>query len=74
MDEYEIKATGEGMEDRIWTRDKLSSSKKVAEGAIAKLGYSKAEVFNTFGGHRGWSLYTVTPTEIIDHLAKTETK
>lgn len=44
---------------RIWTRDKLSVAKFIADSAVEKLGYSRAEVRNTFGGDVSNLLYKI---------------
>ena len=57
-DEFEIKATGpEG--ERIWTRSTYDVAKYIADSTITKLGYHRAQVVNTFGGHRSDVLYEV---------------
>ncbi len=61
VDEFEIKATGHPTEpDRIWTRSRLDPSKFIAEQAVERLGYARAEVVNTFGGHRSDPFVVVT--------------
>jgi hypothetical protein len=62
-DEFEIKATGHptGLLDRTWTRSKLAAATSIADQAVQKLGYTRAEVINTFGGHRSQPIYIVTP-------------
>jgi hypothetical protein len=68
-DEFEIKATGHPSEpERVWTRSRLDPSKFIAEQAVARLGYARAEVVNTFGGHRSDPLFVVTPELIQDFL------
>lgn len=57
-DEFEIKATGNDKPERIWTRNNLHASKMIADQAVSKLGYAKAEVVNTFGGDRSDPLHT----------------
>lgn len=66
-EEFEVRATGPDMPVRIWTREKLDPCKFIAERAVEDLGYTKAEVVNTFGGVRSNPIYTVTPTEKINH-------
>lgn len=60
-EEFEIKATGHATkEDLILTRSYLAPSIFLAEKAI-QIGYSRAEVINTFGGHRSQPIYVATP-------------
>jgi hypothetical protein len=59
IDEFRITASKDKTEDRIWTRSSLGTSKHIADQAITKLGFTKAIVVNTFGGHISDSLYTV---------------
>jgi hypothetical protein len=58
VDEFLIVAYKEGKPNQEWTRSYLSSAQMVADRAI-RLGYSKVEVFNTYGGHKSDALYTV---------------
>lgn len=58
-DEFEIKATGEGMETRTWTRSTMGAASAIADQAVTKLGYALAEVVNTYGGHRSDVLYEI---------------
>lgn len=58
-DEFEIKATGPDMPVRIWTRSTLDPAKFIADRAVSELGYTYAEVVNTYGGHRSDPLHTV---------------
>lgn len=68
-DEFEIKATGpEG--ERIWTRNTYDVAKYIADSTITKLGYQRAQVINTFGGHRSDVLYEVTATHSRDFVAE----
>lgn len=64
-DEFEIKATG-NQGERIWTRNTYDVAKHIADSAIRKLGYTRAAVVNTFGGHRSDTLYEVTATHSRD--------
>jgi len=63
-DEFEIKATGQGMEPRIWTRSTMGAACAIADQAISKLGYTNAEVVNTYGGHRSDPLYVIKDKEV----------
>ena len=58
VDEFEIRASSPGKEDRIWTRSSLDASRDIADSAVIILGYDKAVVVNTFGGDRSDPLYT----------------
>lgn len=61
-DEFEIKATGHATEpERIWTRSTLEVANFIADQAVERLGYARAEVINTFGGVRSNPIYIVTP-------------
>lgn len=62
MDEFEIKAF-KGNEERIWTRSEYDTAKFIADQAINRLGYERAEVVNTFGGHRSDVLYYIHSTK-----------
>lgn len=66
-DEFEIKATGPQGE-RIWTRSHYGTAKIIADQTITKLGYTRAEVVNTYGGHRSSVLYEVTPDGSRDYV------
>lgn len=66
-DEFEIKATGPNMPERIWTRDDLSTAKFIADRIVNELGYTQAVVINTYGGIRSNPIYTATPEVGIDH-------
>lgn len=58
VDEFEIKATGHPTEpDRIWTRATMAPCSFIADQAVSRLGYARAEVVNTYGGHRSEPLY-----------------
>ena len=57
LDEFEIIATDADGTSRVWKRSRLASSKAIAEFAVNKRGYVKAQVFNVFGGNRSESLY-----------------
>lgn len=59
-DEFEITATHPDKEPKVWTRNKYETAKVVADSTITRLGYLKAVVVNTFGGHRSDVLYEVT--------------
>lgn len=62
-DEFEIKATTkDGAEPHIWTRSTYVSAKIIADQAITKLKYDRAEVVNTYGGDRSDVLYAVDST------------
>lgn len=51
-DEFLIKAIGHPSEpDREWTRSHLITAKVIADAATGRLGYGKAWVVNTYGGH-----------------------
>ena len=68
-DEFEIKATKKDAEPRIWTRSTYVTSKIIADQAVVKLGYERAEVVNTYGGHRSDPLYVVDATGTrVDHV------
>lgn len=69
-DEFEITATKPGQEPRVWTRNKYEVAKVIADSTITRLGYQKAVVVNTFGGHRSDVLYEVTASHSRDHLAE----
>ena len=56
-DEFEIKATGTDMQDRVWTRSTMGAACSIADQAVDRLGYQRAEVVNTYGGHRSDTLY-----------------
>lgn len=58
-DEFLIRATGQGMEDRSWTRSTLAVAQHIADQAITKLGYAYAEVRNQYGGVFSDPLYKV---------------
>lgn len=60
-DEFEVKATCPTKGQRVWTRDSLEAAKSIADQAISKLGYTRAQVVNTFGGHRSNVLYLAEP-------------
>lgn len=61
MDEFEIQAIGHPTDlDRKWTRSKLGASKSIVDRAVDELGYSKAWVVNTYGGHVSDTLYVRT--------------
>lgn len=61
-DEFEITATGHATEDdRMWHRSTLDVAKFIAEQAVERFGYARAEVINAFGGHRSDPLYIVRP-------------
>jgi hypothetical protein len=57
LDEFEIIATDADGTSRVWKRSRLAPCKVIAESAVQKLGYQKAQVFNVFGGNRSESLY-----------------
>ncbi len=59
IDEFQITATSSTKETRIWTRSYLNVSKFIADQAISRLGYDKAEVVNTYGGVVSDPLYVV---------------
>ncbi len=68
-DEFEIRAIGQSPNrERIWTRGNYDVAKFIADSAITKLGYTRAEVVNTFGGHRSDVLYEVTATHSRDFV------
>ena len=67
-DEFEVVATGDDMPIKRWTRTRLEPCQFIAQRAVEDLGYSKAEVFNTYGGDRSDALYTVTPEQVINQL------
>ncbi len=69
-DEFEITATHPSKEARVWTRNKYEVAKVVADSTITRLGYEKAVVVNTFGGHRSDVLYEVTASHSRDHVAE----
>ena len=70
-DEFEITATEHPhMETRVWTRSKYDTAKFIADSAITKLGYGKAVVINTFGGHRSDTLYEVSGSHSRDFVAE----
>jgi len=69
-DEFEITATKPGQEPRVWTRSKYEVAKVIADSTITRLGYQKAVVVNTFGGHRSDVLYEVTASHSRDHVAE----
>jgi hypothetical protein len=72
-DEFEIKATGpEG--ERIWTRSHYDTAKFIADQTITRLGYQRAQVVNTFGGHRSDVLYEVTATHSRDFVEEERSK
>jgi hypothetical protein len=61
-DEFEIKATGHlTSPERMWHRSTLDVAKFIADQAVERLGFTHAEVINTFGGHRSNPIYIVTP-------------
>ena len=65
MDEFEIKGTGHKTDpDRIWTRSDPKTAEHIALQVVHKLGFARAEVVNTYGGHRSNPLVIVTPGEI----------
>ena len=59
-DEFLIEATCPGKPNRSWTRSTLGVAQHIADQAIRTLGYTRAEVRNTFGGHLSDVLYEVT--------------
>jgi hypothetical protein len=61
-DEFEIKATGPEMKDRVWTRSTMGAACSIADQAVERLGYKRAEVVNTYGGHRSDVLYSKEAT------------
>ena len=67
-DEFEITATHPTKDARVWTRSHYHVAKVIADSAITKLGYGKAVVVNTFGGHRSDTLYEVTASHSRDHV------
>ena len=69
-DEFEITATATGKEPQVWTRSHYGVAKVIADQTITKLGYEKAVVVNTFGGHRSDVLYEVTASHSRDHVAE----
>ena len=59
-DEFLITASGHATEpDRTWTRSRLYVAEFIADSAVRKLGYSKAQVINTYGEHLSDPLYVV---------------
>jgi len=80
-DEFEIKATGTDMQDRVWTRSTMGAACSIADQAVERLGYQRAEVVNTYGGHRSDVLYSkeavmaemqteVQMLELVDGMGK----
>lgn len=61
IDEFEIRATSSDKEPRIWTRDTLDTAKSIADQAVSRLGYERAQVVNTYGGVRSDILYLAEP-------------
>ena len=70
MDEFEITATHPDRESKVWTRDKYEVAKVIADSTVTRLGYEKAVVVNTFGGHRSDVLYEVTASHSRDFVAE----
>ena len=70
MDEFEITATHPDKEPQVWTRSTYLVAKIIADSTIKRLGYEKAVVVNTFGGHRSDVLYEVTASHSRDHVAE----
>ena len=69
-DEFEITATHPDRKPQVWTRSKYEVAKVIADSTITQLGYEKAVVVNTFGGHRSDVLYEVTGSHSTDHVAE----
>ena len=61
-DEFEITASGHATSaDQMWHRSTLDVAKFIADQAIQRLGFTRAVVINTFGGHRSNPIYIATP-------------
>lgn len=69
-DEFLIQATGPNLHNRSWTRSTYDVAKHIADQSVFKLGYTRAEVRNTFGGHISDVLYEVTATHSRDVVAE----
>lgn len=69
-DEFEITATHPNKDPKVWTRSHYNTAKIIADSTITRLGYEKAVVINTFGGHRSNVLYEVTRSHSRDHVAE----
>lgn len=66
-DEFRIDATGGPEAPRTWTRSTYSVAKFIADSVVARLGYTRAEVRNTFGGTISDVIYTATPEKSWEH-------
>lgn len=64
-DEFEVRGytDDEGERGGTWTRATLAASMAFAEELVARHGYRRAEVRNTYGGHRSDVLYGLQATD-----------